>query len=358
MRQIITICVFCLLTLSCKKDNTVATTPPPPPPPSGGIVTTSGITITSVSPMEAYPGDILTVTGTGFDTDITKDSVIFGLSDGTVFSYIYEVSNVKRKIISATATEIKFEVDSLFLMPDSKDGKIALRVSSPSKSGFTKDILFFKRNLIFGITNLGPYGSACPAVFSGDSVYLKGQGFYPPFTVTIDGMQTNMVLDVNSTTSARGLLPIGFFAQSDPLHCENSKLLIVKAVNGDGRTYSRSKAFFGAPNSQLNQPFSIGLNYSLKSTSTAVFNLTGYALRDDYNIQLSSKDNNNGKTFTENLAIPIPAGYPNQATLTIDLGAFPPPSSALGTDVSYIIRVGSTTSTVYAGIGTAFTLYP
>jgi hypothetical protein len=301
---------------------------------------------------------VLTITGTGFDADFTKDTVRMVTSDGTNFTSIFDLTTVKWPIISATTTEIKFKVGSQFLMPTTPDGKLALLVSSPLKSGLTKDILSFKRNLIFGITNLGPVGSACSAIFSGDSVYLKGQGFYPPFLVTINEVQCNIVLDANSTTSARGLIPIGFFAQAHPIHCEDSKLLVVKAVNGDGRTFSSSKAFYEAPNSQLNQPFSIGLNYSLSSTSTVVINLTGYALRDDYNIQLSSKDNANGKTFTENLAIPIPAGYPNQATLTIDLGSFPPPTSVAGTDVSYIMRVGSTTSMDYVSIGTAFTIYP
>jgi hypothetical protein len=176
--------------------------------------------------------------------------------------------------------------------------------------------------------------------------------------VTINGIPTKITADANSTTSARGFLPLGFFGLTRQVQCTDDKLYAVKVVNGDGRTFSNPRYCFAGRNSAVNQSFAIGLSYSLGNTSVAPVNLTGYALRDDYSLELSSKDNANGTMYTETLAIPVPAGFPNQASFSIDLTSFPKPSSSLGTDVGYIMRIGNATDGTAVGFGTAFTIYP
>jgi len=92
-------------------------------------------------------------------------------------------------------------------------------------------------------------------------------------------MSTNIKADANSITSARGFLPLSFFGLTRQVQCTDDKLYAVKVVNGDGRTFSNPRYCFEGPNSALNQPFAIGLSYSLSSTTTALVNLTSYALR-------------------------------------------------------------------------------
>ena len=176
--------------------------------------------------------------------------------------------------------------------------------------------------------------------------------------MTINGKSTNITTDANSTTSARGFLPMGFFGLTRQVQCTDDKLYDITVVNGDGRVLSTTRYFFLGPNSAVNQPFSLGLNYSLSSTTTALINLTGYALRDDYSLELSSLDNASGTRSTETLAIPVPSGFPNQASFNIDLTSFPKPSSSLGTDVNYILRIGNATDGAVIGFGVAFTIYP
>jgi hypothetical protein len=353
-----TISLTCLLTIllySCNKTNSGAPKPPPPPP--GG--TGSGIGISSVSPLTPYYGDVITITGTGFDADPTKDTVTFVNANGTGFSNIYGISNLRFKIVSATSTQIKFVTDSLFQISPSLPQTVSVYVRAPAKSGFTQNILSFKRNLTFGVTATDPGPNpGCLAIYGGDSIFLNGEGLYPPISVTINGKATNIKADDNSNTSARGYLPMGFFGLTRQIQCTDDKLYDVTVVNADGRVFSNHRYFFQGPNSAVNQPFALGLGYSLASTTIAPVNLTGYALRDDYSLELSSLDNASGTRFTETLAIPVPGGFPNQASFNIDLTSFPKPTSILGTDVNYILRVGNATDGTVLGFGVAFTLYP
>ena len=350
-------CLLFVIFFSCTKSNSGSTqSPPPPPPPPGG--SGSGVSITSVSPLTPYYGDVITATGTGFDPDITKDTVTLVSSDGTNITSVFGVSSVRLKVISATATQIQFATDSTFLISPGGPQTLAVYVRCPSKAGSTKNILTFKRNLTFGITALdyGP-NPGCLAIYAGDSILLSGQGFYGTISVSINGSPTNITADPNSTTSARGFLPLGFFGQTRQFQCTDDKLYNITVTNGDGRTFSNPRYFFLGPNSTVNNPFGIGLSYSLSSTPVALINLTGYAMRDDYDLQLSSKDNANGTLYTEHIAIPVPSGFPNKSTFTIDLTQFPKPTSSLGTDVNFILRAGSTTDNTI-GFGTAFTIYP
>jgi hypothetical protein len=351
--------LVCLLTVfiySCTKSNSGTTKPPPPPPPPGG----SSISISSVSPLTPYYGDVITITGTGFDADLTKDTVrLVSSSDGINYSSLFSVSGIRFKIVSATTTQIKFVTDSLFQIPSSLPQTVAVHVNTPLGSGLTKNMLTFKRNVTFGIdvTDPGP-NPGCLAIYAGDSILLTGEGLYPPIKVSINGTSTNITVDANSTTSARGFLPLNFFGLTRQVLCTDDKLFAVTVVNKDGRTFSNPRYCFEGPNSAVNQPFAFSLSYSLTSTTIAPVNLTGYALRDDYSLALSSVDNASNTMYSETLAVPVSAGFPNQASFNIDLTQFPKPTSSLGTKVSYIFRIGNATNGTIIGFGVAFTIFP
>jgi len=350
--------ILIILFNACTKTGTTATTTPGGgnPPPGGG---NSGITISGVSPLMPYPGDEITITGTGFDADPTKDTVTFVLSDGINITNIYFVSYSRWKITSATTTQIKFVIDSGFLFPPGPNQMFAVHITAPLKSAVTKNILSLKKKLSFGVSSMDFSPTpGCLAIYTGDSIFLTGEGFYPPFRVSINGVATNITLDANSTTSARGFIPFTFFGASNQILCTDDKYYAIKAENGDGRTFTNPRYFFLAPNSELNQPFPQGATYSRKSTSSVVVNLTGYALRNDYYLELTSKDNASGTTFTENLLIPVSTDFPNKGSFSIDLGAFPTPTSSSGSDFRYILRIGSSASAPWIGFGIAFTVYP
>jgi hypothetical protein len=151
---------------------------------------------------------------------------------------------------------------------------------------------------------------------------------------------------------------LSFFGLTRQVQCTDDKFYAIKVINGDGRTLSTSRYCFEGPNSAVNQPFALGLSYSLSNTTTALVNLTGYALRDDYILALSSVDNASNARYSENLAIPVTAGFPNQTSFNIDLTSFPKPTSSLGTQVSYMLQIGNGAGATALGFGVAFTIYP
>src|ERR1700749_422186 len=87
MKLTFTIALLALLMWGCKKDSPApAKNNPTGSTPTGSTPATGGVTITSVSPSSFYADQELTITGTGFNPDKTKDTVFFGIivDDGGV----------------------------------------------------------------------------------------------------------------------------------------------------------------------------------------------------------------------------------------------------------------------------------
>lgn len=128
MRTIILSAIIILFVIGCKKTNS------PGPPPSGG----GKITITSITPVMPYADDTITITGTGFNPDKTKDTVDFGGGDagaGVFTPYFYGQGNTsKAVIITATSTQLVIKA----VNPDSSE---VVTQTSTSKPGLNK-ILF------------------------------------------------------------------------------------------------------------------------------------------------------------------------------------------------------------------------
>ncbi|MEO7048181.1 MAG: IPT/TIG domain-containing protein [Ferruginibacter sp.] len=126
MRTIILSAIVILFAIGCKKTNT------PVVPPSGG---SGPISITSISPAKPYADDEITITGTGFNPDKTKDTVDFGGGDaaaGTFSPYFYgEGTTSKAVIISATGTQLVIKA----VNPDSAE---VVTPTGTSKRGLNK----------------------------------------------------------------------------------------------------------------------------------------------------------------------------------------------------------------------------
>jgi len=104
MRIIILLLILPVILFSCSKSgNNTGTTVPP-------VVTGGPITITAITPAKPYADDTITITGTGFNPDKTKDTVDFGIgfaSAGGFEPYINgRTTASKAVIVSATATQL------------------------------------------------------------------------------------------------------------------------------------------------------------------------------------------------------------------------------------------------------------
>lgn len=336
MRTIVSIFLLAAVFYSCKKSAGSGTT-------SGGGPSGGGnqpLAITSIAPLSFYPGDVVTITGTGFDPDMTKDTVILGQGNSTTFGISLAVNLNKTKIISATATQIKFVTDSQLVVFPAQ--KIGLIVKVPAQNKFTTDNpLEIKKFLAFNFSGVNPYGKYClTATYAGDSLYIKGTGFYKPCTATVDGQSMNIQFDADNTTQARGFIPVGYFGETLITGCDANKQWKVTVTNGDGRSLTKLYPFHPGPNSQLLGASLDATAYYLSSGHKPQLKLTGYAMSSDWYLRVNGHDNNTGTTFHEDLILPI-SGYPSVFTQEIDLGALPVPASSNGADYTIQFKGGA-----------------
>ena len=224
-----------ILNLSCSKDSNPGTNPPPPPPPGGGGGGTGAVTIASVSPQASYGGDTITVKGTGFSTDKTKDTLAFGVVYNNMFNFTGFSGPLHIKILSATATEIKLVCDSALPISVLNVGmNYALTVHAPGGVAVTGNTLNFKLPMAFGVFPSGPGYTNCVSIFTDDSLEMDGQGLFPPLTLTINGKALPLISDNNFGQSARTHIPIDFYGHLDPPPgCPGSKFL--RAQSGKWR---------------------------------------------------------------------------------------------------------------------------
>jgi hypothetical protein len=339
---------------ACTKTGTATTTttgggnPPPPPPPAGSG---SVITITGISSLHPYPGDVITITGTGFDPDKTKDTVNMGFVVNGGFkqngqgNYSEFVGPFATKIISATSTEIKFMNDSAMVVNTPKgEVPIAFQVKTPAGKYNTGDTILYKDNPSFGFTYSDPgAGAFCyAALYTGDSIYVFGKGLYPPLALSVEGKAIQLAAvtkpDIYGRENVTGFIPLGFFgaASPDPNSCPLLTALSKFTVtNGDGRSYTWAKQFFHGPNTVIAGADLDALAYSVSAHKNPLLTLIGYALRSDYTLRITGIITNSVQPFSEEIAFSI-GGFPNIATQEIDLGALPVP---IGQTDSYNIEI-------------------
>jgi hypothetical protein len=364
------ICFF----LSCKKDSNPTINPPPPPPPGGpgGSGGSGSVNISSLSPIKVYQGDVITMTGTGFDPDKTKDTVLIGAVGGLSTGFTPRGTttpffpNPQTTIISATATEIKFTTDATVLFTENDPQLFAFQVSTPSGRHNTSDTLFIKAlPRITRVTSYDPYTKpTCDLakVFSGDSIVIEGVGFYPPLTVTIDDKAMdylrfyNSLPDYNGNAPVTGFIGINYFGPTTPpvdQSCGSSKDYdkIIKVVNGDGKTAVFSTSFFAGPNTQILDCHMNKTSFSKKNDGSGLVTLSGYAVRD-FTMTVTGTDPFSHAPFSETLGSNA-GNLTGTFSQSIDFGTLPKPDPS-GTDFQVTV---TETNGEYIG-GSVFTLYP
>ncbi|MBN8854005.1 MAG: hypothetical protein BGO55_06420 [Sphingobacteriales bacterium 50-39] len=193
------------------------------------------ISVTSYSPANPYTSDVVTITGTGFNPDKTKDSVWFRDDDGSGYF----------KIVSATSTQLQ-----ILLPPDSisqiltvnSDGVLDLKISANGKFKAIPKAIKFKMTLsLQGVWSPRLGDPTRP----GDSTYLFGRGFtWNSTSISING-QTMPILKLDSGGAnpygeysnrwfAYTYLPKSFFGEVN--NEDSVKYLPCSVTNGDGKT--------------------------------------------------------------------------------------------------------------------------
>jgi serine/threonine-protein kinase len=150
---IIPVVLIILFFSSCKKDDAI-TNPPPPPPPLT-------ITIKSIKPPTASPGDTITIEGTNFSLTPSKDTVKF--------------NGVVAQVIKASA-------DTLYVIIPAGNTSGLVTVNGILDSGF----LFTSTPITISITSVSPAWGK-----QGDTILIIGTHFNTnpaKDTVTINGV--------------------------------------------------------------------------------------------------------------------------------------------------------------------------
>lgn len=168
--------VLLLIISSCSK----STNNPAPDPGTGGP-----ITITSISPAMPYADDEITITGTGFNPDKTKDTVDFGIGDpATGLFYPYgqgQGTASKAVVISASATQLVIKSatpDSALTLTSGLDYQLFKTLNFGNNAS---NHIRIRANSLKAISNLTPFKQLPDMVMS--EVVYYGQWYnYGPYS--------------------------------------------------------------------------------------------------------------------------------------------------------------------------------
>jgi hypothetical protein len=228
MRTIILSAIIILFATGCKKTNS------PAAPPSGG----GTITITSISPAKPYADDEITITGTGFNPDKTKDTVDFGTGDaaaGYFTPYFYgQGTTSKAVIISATNTQLVIKA----VNPDSAE---VVTPTSTSHYGLNK-VLF---NNVQGTANA--LNQIRVRVAGAQTSSLKSFKQLPLAQITINGSSTN-----NYTLAPNDSFEVTLHGVNSDNPCASGAKLYLSCSVGSSCSFVNSYITFNGNTPQCN----------------------------------------------------------------------------------------------------------
>jgi hypothetical protein len=212
-----------------------------------------GVTIASISPLHPYPDDEITLNGTGFNADATKDTVEFGHLVGSAFGAWHDgnpdeyASLVQIKSASATQLVIKavnpFPLDFNSFITAGTPSIAVVRV----KAGGTSAVISipFKRLLLIGWDKTFNNLSSIPR--PDDSLQIGGKGFSKHATVTVGGVAIeNVSVDSLADNATIGFhLPRTLFG--NVLDETLQAMKTVRVTNPDGKWEEKDFGFYLSP---------------------------------------------------------------------------------------------------------------
>jgi hypothetical protein len=321
-----------LVFFSCKK----STVPPGGSPGggNGGGGNSSSLTYSSISPANPYPDDEITINGTGFNADATKDTVEFGHLIGGSFAAWHdglpdEWSSLAT-IVQAGATRLVIKANNPGSLvystfestPFAPDTSIAVIRISTGGNKVVSPIIPFRRYMSLGrIHDLDQNNIATGR--PNDSIQIEGQGFDVNATFSVDGisMATGPVVRMPYTNNYTA----GFRLPKDFFGTENDETLTVTktvtVTNPDGKTVQKACDFYRSPQMIVSDMHSEQSTYSrsglIGTAGVVKIDISGACLKDDATLTLG-----NGAGFSTTVAVGV-SGFPDQATVEVDPGSLP-----------------------------------
>ncbi len=274
-KTVLVILVSSAFIYSCKKSPDT----PAPAPGNGGA-----ITISSISPAMPYADDEITITGTGFNPDKTKDTVDFGTGDpalpGNFGPYAYGLTTASKAIvISASATQLVIKA----VNSDStrSSGLDYLLFKGGNNTGFNKynRIRVRSGGGLIAISNLTPFKQLPYAEIDGTALNGNWQGnnlFMAPndsVSVQVDGVTSNNACDYKITLNCNKALCafvdnyLNFNGTSPQCNCDD----FGTTVYGCGGTVFQGKLISYDPQYHLaNIHFLVPANFFGTPVNTAI----------------------------------------------------------------------------------------
>ena len=218
---------------------------------SGG--NNKGITISSISPLNPYPDDEITLNGTGFNSDATKDTIEFGRLVGSAFGAWHDgnpdeyASLVQIKSASTTQLVIKavnpFPLDYNSFITVGAPSIAVVRIKTGGSSAIVP--IPFKRLMLIGWDKTFDNLSSIPR--PNDSLQIGGKGFSKHATVTIEGVVLeNPTIDSTADNATIGFhLPKTLFG--NVLDETLQELKTVRVTNPDGKSEEKDFTFYLSP---------------------------------------------------------------------------------------------------------------
>jgi hypothetical protein len=310
----------------------------------------SSMTITSISPASPYPDDEITINGTGFNTDKTKDTVEFGKLMGSALAAWHDGLPEEwaslTTIVSASATQLvikavnpqPLDYNSFDLSPTSI---AALSVRTGGKK-VVSSLIPFKRLMQLGyirdadadITGIGR---------PNDSLEIFGTGFRKSgLAVSVGGTQlTGFNIDSASNGSnisqVKLRLPKAFFGIDNDETKTITKTVTI--TNPDGKTVHKDFDFFVSPRMYINDIHPESKEYSLSALTASAgvvkIIVKGACLKDDAYITLG--------VTGYSTKFPLPATN-LQDSVVFEIG-----TSSLPHQGTYTVRIWRGDNVLYAG---------
>jgi len=234
------------------------------------------ITITSISPTNPYPDDEITITGTGFNADATKDTVEFGRVMGAGFGAWHDGLESEyaslTTIVSASPTQLVIKAVNTFVLDydafSSSTSSIAVMQVRTGGKKAVSPLIPFKRLLLLGyIENPDYFGDAIGR--PSDSLIFGGKGFRTQgMKVSIDGTQVTD-LKIDSTPNGSKIstrLPKTFFGQENDETLQAEKKVTI--TNPDGKTVEKNFVFLLSPQMHISSIYAETNTYSLGGLSS------------------------------------------------------------------------------------------
>lgn len=308
----IPVCLLAFTFTACKKSSGGSSGS------TGGTGGTTGgttdLTIAGINPVHPYTDDEFSITGTGFNTDATKDTVL--------------VATQLVNITSATATEfkIKLTTNAISNLGICNCGFIQVRANGKrltSANSFT-----FKTPLtLAGISNIDNsnlgYGRAGDSlVFGGVGIIQAADTNIKVQTLSIDGKNVPN-FKIAGTSSAGQvtvrLAPEFFGDINDPTIQE---LKTVTITNPDGRSSSKQFQFYTSPSMKVSSVTPSQATYSLSNLAATGGNIllkvVGQYLKDDTKVVVGTTGYTQESTLSLGGVL-----FPNQATIVLTPGPLP-----------------------------------